>query len=154
MNEKKKLRISPYFPSRTFDVNNLRDIFDFEINAKEDQYGINLSLALEKSSHFSGILELPREVNKLIMEFLKIKIQFNLLVHPPRSYPFLPFKWKLGNYSPNDVDVYKCLSSVIDVEHSSPLYDSGQWTPAWSLESMCLVFFIKIEKFFKETRFA
>ena len=88
MNKKKQLRISPYFPSRTFDVNNLRDIFDFEINAKEDQYGINLSLALEKSSHFSGILELPREVNKLIMEFLKIKIRFNLLVHPPRSYPF------------------------------------------------------------------
>lgn len=36
MNKKKQLRISPYFPSRTFDVNNLRDIFDFEINAKED----------------------------------------------------------------------------------------------------------------------
>ena len=36
MNKKKQLRISPYFPSRTFVVNNLRDIFDFEINAKED----------------------------------------------------------------------------------------------------------------------
>ena len=97
---------------------------------------------------FSGIYEIPSDVNRIIMSYLKIEIRFTLTARVPRSYPFHPFIWELFCYSPINLDIYSCLTNGIIRENN--IFDKD-WNPAWSPEKMVLTLFMRLKNDLKAT---
>ena len=139
--------MSLFVGRRRFNFKEIKDMFNFSIDANQNRDCINFNIRMIRDPYtFSGLYELPPELNRIIMSYLRIHIQFKLIIEPPVTYPFRPFKWKLGNVIANGtdyVDVYKCLQSAIGRENNQFVKD---FSPAWSTEKMSMLMFFRIKK--------
>tara|TARA_B100000965_G_scaffold34702_1_gene25611 strand:+ start:24437 stop:25102 length:666 start_codon:yes stop_codon:yes gene_type:complete len=139
--------MSLFVGRRRFKFKEIKELFNFSINAEQNGDCIDFNVRLIRDPYkFSGLYELPRELNRIIMSYLRIHIEFTLIINPPVTYPFLPFKWELGGVianGTNDIEVYKCLKYAVMRENSQFAKD---FSPAWSTEAMSMLMFYRIQK--------
>ena len=98
---------------------------------------------------FSGIYEIPSDVNRIIMSYLKIEIRFTLTARVLKKVThFIPLFGSFFCYSPINLDIYSCLTNGIIRENNIFHKD---WSPAWSPEKMVLTLFMRLKNDLKAT---
>lgn len=94
----------------------------------------------------NNIIDLPRDINFIISEYLKSYILFEFNISHNDSYPFNPPIWslvsckdRLSNYE-NIIEYYKYIVKSHNVNNNG-------WSPAITIEKDILYFISKINNF-------
>lgn len=152
------------------DVNELKEMFHMNIKP-EQRFGLKgtnpeigvVFAKLKKTIHFnicvtahpytfSGIFEVPKEVNRIIMSFLKVHIEFTLILSCDKDYPYRPLKWEVSVPRKNSDDVKKCLFFAAERENKQFARD---WSAVWIPQKILMVMLMRLKrdlKFFVDTR--
>lgn len=121
------------------------------------QKTIHLHVSLVSHPYlFSGIYEMPTEINRIIMSFLKNSIKFTLVMSPDTKYPFAPLKWNFATRANSSQVLVQCLRHALERENHSlamkrlrlrPIIQcAGTWARVWTPATMCLVLFMRLKK--------
>lgn len=99
---------------------------------------------------FSGIYEIPTEVNRIIMSFLKKHIKFTLILKPSYNFPYFPNKWSFETSSNSSQILTKCLQYALERENNQFSYVSfngrSNWIVTYTPEKMCLLLIMRLKK--------
>ena len=130
------------------ELNDIKDMFHMDIIAKQKHLLQKKTIHLHVSvvSHpylFSGIYEMPTEINRIIMSFLKNSIRFTLVMSPDRNYPCAPLKWNFATCANSSQVLVQCLRHALERENHQFTSD---WAAAWTPATMCLVLFMRLKK--------
>jgi len=156
------LRIGINRPGHTFlhsfkqsDLNDINNMFSMNIIAEQkhllEKKIIHLHVSMFYQPYlFSGIYEIPIEVNRIIMSFLKIHINFTLIMNPAIHFPFMPTKWNFETPSNSSQILTKCLQYALERENNQYQYVSydgiNNWSVTFTPDKMCLLLFTRLKK--------
>ena len=126
-----------------------------------EYYGINTPLTIrikqkanectiifiyDMPATYIGFNELPKEINRHIMEYGGVKFCMRIQITPPSDYPFHPSTWTIK-------ELFNTISSYVDiVEHMRYLVNLHvettcmyrNWSPAITIEKDILSFIVKV----------
>jgi len=130
------------------DVKELQTMFHMRIvpeqitryNETVSAIAFNISMRVHPfGGLFSGVHEMPREINRIIMSFLTFPINIKLILHPSRNYPFTPAYWELSHC--NVKALTHPLKSTINAENRQ----FCDWSLIWVPQKMCLLMLMRMK---------
>jgi len=137
------------------DLNDINNMFNMNIIAEQkhllEKKIIHLHVSLFFQPYlFSGIYEIPKEVNRIIMSFLKKHIKFTLILNPHKHFPFEPTRWNFETPSNSSKILTKCLQYALERENNQYQDDlhSGRrnWSVIYTPDKMCLLLLMRLKK--------
>lgn len=137
------------------ELNDINDIYHMNIIAEQkhlfEKHILHFHVSLFFQPYlFSGIYEIPTEVNRIIMSFLKKHIKFTLILKPNYNFPYFPNKWSFETSSNSSQILTKCLQYALERENNQFSYVSfdgrSNWIVTYTPDKMCLLLIMRLKK--------
>ena len=129
------------------------DLVDFynittpiSIRFKRQGNSCTITFAHESPPVYVGFEDLPKDINRHIMEYGGTRFRMQIHIAPPEDYPFNPCIWtikELVNNIQSELNVVEHMDYLVDT-HVAVYHRNKNWSPAITIEKDILSFIVRL----------